>query len=256
MMFIGLPERILRRQRLPGGIRRGPPPRSVPFLAAAIRSHPDRLAATEVQKPGVFFILASSAASTMSLVAGRARQQQQQIVRLRHHLVRARGRQHPLDVGHWFGSALGADHPHAESRGHARYFLSDRAQSQDAERLAGEGLRHGMDPLGGFLILDRDTDRLGDIEQRGRRCSRGIDSVCVPRAQVMGESPRVDRAARTSRRRLRSSPCAQRSFGIEGSTPGGTALAISASVLASCSAEGLSLRISVSTETRSRGRRP
>jgi hypothetical protein len=45
--------------------------------------------------------------------------------------------------------------------------------------------------------------------------------------------------------------CAQRSLGMAGSTPGGTPGAISASVRASCSAEGLSLRGRLSTSTRS-----
>ena len=78
----------------------------------------------------------------------------------------------------------------------------------------------------------------------------GIDSVCVPRAQV---SARPD--GRSGRASQPSTPAliawAQRSFGMVGSRPGGTAPAISASVRASCWADGLSLRGSVSTATRS-----
>ncbi len=78
----------------------------------------------------------------------------------------------------------------------------------------------------------------------------GIDSVCVPRAQVS-----VRPAGRSGSASQLSTPaliaCAQRSLGMAGSRPAGTAPAISASVRASCSADGFSLRGSVSTATRS-----
>ncbi len=78
----------------------------------------------------------------------------------------------------------------------------------------------------------------------------GIDSVCVPRAQVSVRS-----FGRSGSANQPSMPAliawAQRSFFIEGSTPAGTAVAISTSVLASWSDDGLSLRDSVSTATRS-----
>ena len=78
----------------------------------------------------------------------------------------------------------------------------------------------------------------------------GIDSVCVPRAQVS-----VRLGGRSGRPSQPSTPAliawAQRSFGMEGSSPAGTPPAISASVRASWSAEGLSLRGRVSIATRS-----
>ena len=78
----------------------------------------------------------------------------------------------------------------------------------------------------------------------------GIDSVCVPRAQVS-----VSAGGRSGSASQLSTPaliaCAQRSLGMAGSRPGGTAPAISTSVRASCSGEGFSLRGSVSTATRS-----
>lgn len=78
----------------------------------------------------------------------------------------------------------------------------------------------------------------------------GIDSVCVPRAQVS-----VSPAGRSGSASQPSTPaliaCAQRSLGMVDSRPAGTAPAISASVRASWSADGFSLRGKVSTVTRS-----
>ena len=78
----------------------------------------------------------------------------------------------------------------------------------------------------------------------------GIDSVCVPRAQV---SVRPD--GRSGSASQPSTPAliawAQRSLGMVGKRPAGTAPAISASVRASCSADSFSLRGNVSTATRS-----
>ena len=78
----------------------------------------------------------------------------------------------------------------------------------------------------------------------------GIDSVCVPRAQVS-----VMCFGRSGSASQPSTPavidCAQRSLGMAGRRPGGTPGAISASVRASCSAEGLPLRGTLSTNTRS-----
>jgi hypothetical protein len=78
----------------------------------------------------------------------------------------------------------------------------------------------------------------------------GIDSRWVPRAQV---SVRV--AGRSGNANQPSTPAvmdwAQRSFDITGSRPGGTLTAISASIRASCSGEGLSVRGKVSIATRS-----
>ncbi len=78
----------------------------------------------------------------------------------------------------------------------------------------------------------------------------GIDSACVPRAQV-----NVRCCGRSGSASQPSTPaviaCTQRSFGIFDRTPGGTVYAISASVRANCSALGVSLRAKVSTSTRS-----
>ena len=78
----------------------------------------------------------------------------------------------------------------------------------------------------------------------------GIDSVCVPRAQVS-----VSAWGRSGSAIQPSTPAliawAQRSLGIDGSRPAGTPPAISASVRASWSAEGLFLRGRVSRTTRS-----
>jgi len=78
----------------------------------------------------------------------------------------------------------------------------------------------------------------------------GIDSRCVPRAQVS-----VTCCGKSGSATQPSTPaviaCTQRSCGIAGSTPGGTPYAISASVRASCSALGFSLRGKVVTSTRS-----
>ena len=163
---------------------------------------------------------------------------------------RALGRQHLGDVGHRLRPALGADHAHAERGGDAapppgrsRRGRGCRASCRSAA--AATVWTH----LRVLLVLDRDRVGLGDVEQRADDVLRHR-SRCVPRAQVSVSRP-AGRAARASLPRRPSSPAPSAASACVGSRPGGTPPAISASVRASWSAEGLSLRGSVSTATRS-----
>ena len=81
------------------------------------------------------------------------------------------------------------------------------------------------------------------------RMFSGIDSPWVPRAQV-STSPGGRSGSASQPSTPAVSACAQRSFGMRGSSPGGTPQPSIASVSASCSAEGEAARPRVSIATR------
>jgi hypothetical protein len=75
------------------------------------------------------------------------------------------------------------------SAGDARHLLADGAQSQDAQRLARQRLRHGVHPLRLLLMVGHRAVRFGDMEQRADDVLRHRFGVRAARAGE-GESGR------------------------------------------------------------------